>query len=378
MYSLDIPLEEGTFVRRPNRFVVFFTINGEEFGASMPNPGKMQELLFQGVKLLVTPMDTDRVKYPYRVVAVQNGRGEWLMLDTIKNNDCAAWLVENQKVPSLTGYKLVRREVTVGKSRFDLLLEKDGEQLYCEVKSCTLFGGDLAMFPDAVTERGRRHVMELGEMARDGIRTAVLFVVHSSEVSGFVPDFHTDPAFSETLYTNRNDLTIIPISIGWDKTLTLKPEIKELPIHWNILERNGLSDSGLYLYLLHNECNQVIEVADNGEMDFPKGYYLYVGSAETELSKRLARHSRKRKGMQLHIDYLRNETSVAGSWPVRNKSIIECELAQMVSTIADSSVNRFGCSYCNCSSHLFYFKNDPTHTRKLQDLISRVRMEDIE
>jgi len=377
MYSLNIPLEEGTFVRRPNRFVVFFTIDGKEFGASMPNPGKMQELLFEGVKLLVTPMDTDRVKYPYRVVAVQNSRDEWLMLDTIKNNDCAAWLVENQKIPSLAGYLLIRREVTVGSSRFDLLLEKDGEQLYCEVKSCTLFGGDLAMFPDAVTERGRRHVMELGEMAREGIRTAVLFIVHSSEVAGFVPDFHTDPAFSETLYSNRNDLPIIPVSIGWDKTLTLKPEIKELPIHWDILETNGLDDSGLYLYLLHNEESQTIEIGEQGAIEFPQGYYLYVGSAESDLTKRLARHSRTRKGMEWHIDYLRNKTSVAGSWPIRNKTLQVCDLAAMVSDIANSSVTGFGSSDCNSNSHLFYFEKDPTHTRNLQDLISRVRMEEI-
>lgn len=377
MFSLNIPLVMGQFVRRPNRFVMYISIDNEEFGASLPNPGKMQELLFPGVNVLLTPMDTDRVKYPYRVVGVENSRGEWLMLDTVKNNDLAAWLVENEQIPSLKGYKLIRREVTVGDSRFDMLLERDGKQVYCEVKSCTLFGGDLCMFPDAVTERGRRHVQELGDMAREGVDTVVLFMVHSAKVNAFVPDFHTDPAFSETLYNNREDLKIVPVSIGWDQTMTLLPRVKELPIQWNLLEKHGLDDSGLYLFMMKNDEEQAIEIGSRGEMTFPAGYYIYVGSARTTLSKRLARHSRKRKGKHWHIDYLRDITSVAGSWPIRNADLQECDLAQRVAQFAENEIAGFGCSDCDCHSHLFYFEKDPTRTRPLQELLLAVRMEEI-
>ncbi len=376
-FSLNLPLETALFVRRPNRFVMYISIDGNEFGASVPNPGKMQELLFPGVKIAVTPMDTERVKYPYRVVAVENSRGEWLMLDTIRNNDCAAWLIKEKQVPSLKEYSLLKREVTVGKSRFDLLLEKEGKELYCEVKSCTLFGGELAMFPDAVTDRGRRHVQELGDMAREGIPTAVLFLVHSSKVTGFTPDFHTDPAFSETLYQNRNDLPIIPISIGWDETMSLEPEIKEIPIRWDLYEQHGRTDAGQYLYLLKNETAQDIAISDGSLVHLPQGFLLYVGKADSELSKQLTRHSRTRKGAVTDFDYIRNVTSVAGSWPVRSAVGSHCVISQEIKSFADSIVNGVAIDNCQCESHLFYFEKNPTRTRNLQDLILKVRMEDI-
>lgn len=355
---------------------MYVTIEGEEFGASLPNPGKMQELLFPGVNVLLTPMDTDRVKYPYRVVGIENSRGEWLMLDTVRNNDAAAWLVENRKIPSLANYSLIRREVTVGKSRFDMLLEKEGEEIYCEVKSCSLFAGDIAMFPDAVTERGRRHVEELGELSREGINTVVLFLIHSIDVEGFVPDFHTDPAFSETLYQNRHDITIIPLAVGWDKTMTLLPEVKELPIRWDIHERNGRNDSGTYLYLLENSEDQRVDIRDMGELFLPKGFYLYAGSDRESLTKKLARHSRKRKGTQFPIDDLRNIMSPAGSWPIRSADLQLCDLAQRVQNFAEP-MEGFETDHCSCRSHLFFFEKDPTRTRPLQDLLLDVRMKEI-
>lgn len=356
---------------------MYVEINGEEFGASLPNPGKMQELLFPGTVMLLAPMDTDRVKYPFRVEGVVTDRGETIMLNTVKTNDCAAWLIENGKVPSLAGWNLVRREITVGDSRFDLLLEKDGYQLYCEVKSCTLFGGELCMFPDAVTERGKRHVQELGDLARSGIATAVLFLVHSPNVSGFCPDYHTDPEFSETLYENRHDLKIIPLAIGWDRSLSLTGEIRELPVRWDLLERHGRDDSGLYLFMVENESDQAISVGSLGEIQFEKGFYVYVGSAKKGLSKRLERHRRTRKSHHWHIDYLREKCSVTGVWPIRSKDVQECDLAGMIQNIADGEIHRLGSSDCDCRSHLFYFKTNPTRTRELQNVLTTVRMENV-
>ncbi len=376
MFSLNLPLVTAQFVRRPNRFVMYVTINGVEYGASVPNPGKMQELLFPGVNIAVTPMDTDRVKYPYRVVAVENSRGEWLMLDTIKNNSCAQWLIENKQIPSLAEYNLVRSEVTVGKSRFDFLLEKDGEKLYCEVKSCTLFGGELAMFPDAVTERGRRHVQELGDMAREGIKTAVLFIVHSSLVTAFAPDFHTDPAFSETLYQNRKEIPIIPISIGWDETMTLKPEIKELPIDWKLYEEHGRVDSGVYLYLFQSETEQEITLLDGTSRSLKKGFYLFCGEDQKALQKKLVYHSRTRKNVSEDIDIVRNVTSVSGSWPIRNKNMRAENLSKSVKLFADEVVSGFE-SECG-EPNLFYFQQNPTRTEALQGLLLNLRMRDIE
>jgi len=284
-------------------------------------------------------------------------------------------LVEHHRIPSLSDWNLVRREITVGDSRFDLLLEKNGELLYCEVKSCTLFGGELCMFPDAVTERGRRHVQELGDLARSGVSTAVLFIVHSSNVRGFCPDYHTDPAFSRTLYDNRHDLKIIPLAVEWDRTLTMSSTVLELPIRWDLYEKHGVDDSGIYLFMIKNESLRSIVIGSLGEILFEPGFYIYVGSAKTALSKRIERHRRNGKSKHWHIDYLREQCSVAGVWPIRTVTVGECNLAEKVKGIADRAVRGFGCSDCRCDSHLFYFKNDPTRTRELQALLTTVRME---
>jgi len=373
-YSLNLNLLEGRFLRRPNRFVVYVEIDGKECGASLPNPGKMQELLFPGVTMLLMPMDTDRVTYPFRVEGIITDQNDVIMLNTVKTNDCAAWLVEHNLIPSLNGWRLVRREITVGSSRFDLLLEKEGKELYCEVKSCTLFGGNMAMFPDAVTDRGRRHVEELGELARSGVATAVLFMIHSHRVHGFCPDYHTDPAFSATLYENRFDVQIIPLSLGWDRTLTLTGGIREIPLRWDLYEKHGVLDSGIYLFLMELDEDRTIQIGALGEIDFSKGFYCYVGSAKIGLSKRIDRHKRQRKAMHWHIDYLRTATRVVGSWPVRSALVAECELAQMVGSIAECSVGQFGSSDCRCESHLFYFSSNPTRTRPFQDILTDVRM----
>jgi sugar fermentation stimulation protein A len=375
LFKIETEIVDGLFISRPNRFVVKVEVNGVEVGASMPNPGRMQELLFYKTELLLAPMDTDRVKYPYRAIGVKSTHG-WLMLDTIKTNDVAAYLVENRLVESLKEYTLVKREVTVGHSRFDLLLEKNGEKLYCEVKSCTLFGGNLAMFPDAVTERGRRHVKELREMSeKENIKTAVLFIVHSSEVGCFIPDFHNDPAFSEELYKSRNSLKIIPLSISWNRDLSLKKEVKELPIRWNIYEKFGLNDSGFYLILLEVKDPQTVNVGALGDIFFERGFYCYVGSAKVALSKRIKRHRAKRKRKHWHIDYLRDISSVAGVWPIRSDGNLECEIANRVRNISDDKIEKFGSSDCNCNSHLFYFKKDPVRTEPFQKVVIWYRME---
>ncbi len=367
-FSLNIPLVEGRFIRRSNRFVVYVEINGEEYGASLPNPGKMQELLFPKTTLLLTPMDMDRVKYPFRVEGIITDRGETIMLNTVKTNDCAAWLVENGKVPSLKGWNLVRREITVGDSRFDLLLEKDGENLYCEVKSCTLFGGELCMFPDAVTDRGRRHVQELGDMARAGIKTAVLFLVHSSLVKSFSPDYHTDPAFSQTLYENRHDIVIIPMAIGWNATLSLTGEMRELPIRWDLFEIHGSDDAGHVLFMIELDRDHLIDCCPFGEQNFSKGFYISIESVQNGLAKRIEQLRRIRKSKTSPFEYLREQSTVAGVWPIRSKNLAPEQLHEMCASIASRTI-----AFTNQT--LFYFETNPTRTRNLQHFLTKVRME---
>lgn len=372
-YLINTPIVTAKYLSRPNRFVLKVEVDGKEYGASLPNPGRMQELLYRDTELLVTPMDTERVKYPFRVVGLKS-YGQWLMLDTIRCNSVAEFLIENKRIKGLEDYSVIRREVVHGNSRFDLLLKKGNQEIFCEVKSCTLFHNKVAMFPDAVTERGKRHVEELGELARSGVKTIVIFLVHSVVPEFFMPDIHNDPDFSKALYDNRKDVDIFPVSIGWTKKLALKSEIKTLPIRWDIVEKHGLKDSGSYLFLLECSKNKNIEIGALGNIKFQKGFYCYVGSAKQGLSKRVKRHKAKRKNHHWHIDYLREKCGVAGAWPIRIQKEIECEMAKEMQKASDGEIEKFGASDCGCISHLFYFKDNPIRTKRFQDVVLKYRM----
>jgi len=239
----------ATFESRPNRFLVLCRLpTGESVRAFLPNPGRLQELLLPGAEVFVVPAAvTATRKTPYTMVGVA-GKERPIFLHTHVNNDVARHLLERGLVPSLEHARIVRAEVPLGHSRFDFLLEADGKPVYLEVKSCTLFGNRVAMFPDAVTARGRRHLEELAALSKSGIRTAVLFVIHSGQVRWFMPDYHTDPAFSRTLLAVRNDVEIIPLAVSWRRDFRLGSVVRRVTIPWEYVARE-LGDRGNFIAL---------------------------------------------------------------------------------------------------------------------------------
>ncbi|ERP39021.1 DNA/RNA nuclease SfsA [Chitinivibrio alkaliphilus] len=370
------PLSEAKFLSRPNRFVVNILIEGASAGASLPNPGKLGELFFPGVTLLVYSMEGRKSTYPWRVAAVETLHGEIVMLDTQVTNRVAEYLITQKRITGLQGWSLVRREFPLGKSRFDFLLRRGDRHMLLEVKSCTLFHGETAMFPDAVTSRGSRHVSELAEYAQHGYDAAVLFIVHGGYIRRFSPEFHTDPVFAQTLYEARMHLRIFAESIGWDRSLRHIVSQHSLTVDWRGYETHG-KDSGIYAVVLENREEQSVAIGAMGTRVFQPGFYLYIGSAKNGLTARVARHQRKRKNKHWHIDYLRDATRVVQTFPIRIRGENECFFAQDVSALADEEIRGFGCSDCSCRSHLFYFKASPIQNPSFQEILLRYRMEHV-
>ena len=366
-------LETASFEARPNRFLVICRLDGRKVKAFLPNPGRLGELLFPGVEMYLEASSNPYRATPYTAVAVKSLKGP-VMLHTHMTNRVARRLIEKGRVPGLEDTRIKRAEVTRGHSRFDFLLEGDGGDLYLEVKSCTLFSRRMAMFPDAVTARGRRHVEELTKLAESGVACAVLFLIQSAGIDCFLPDFHTDLEFARALHRARNAVRLIPLSVGWRDDLTLNPRSKLLPIPWEIYEREG-EDRGCYFLLLRLERKRVLEVGRLGTVAFAPGYYVYVGSARANLSKRIERHRRLRKKMHWHVDYLRDAAEFVGALPVLTAEDLECDLARAMREIADGSVHRFGSSDCDCPSHLFHFRENPFETRPFQERLLDVRMD---
>lgn len=130
-------IQRGAFVDRPNRFIAHVALDGDIVTCHMPNPGRMWELLFPGVTVYVRPAANPKRRTAYDVVGIERD-GIPILLDTQYNNDTAAWLVQEHRIPGWEDWDLIRREVTVGDSRFDLLLGRGEERFFVEVKSCTL------------------------------------------------------------------------------------------------------------------------------------------------------------------------------------------------------------------------------------------------
>lgn len=364
----------ATFVRRPNRFLVECAYKGRTLNAFLPNPGRLQELLLPGVKLYVVEDGGKNLrKTSFTVVAVERD-GVPIMLHTHRTNQVTRYLIEAGLIESLNGAKIVKPEVTVGRSRFDFLLEDEDGERYLEVKSCTLVGKRVAMFPDAITERGAKHLEELAVLARDGKRAIVLFVVHWPFAEVFMPDYHTDLHFAQTLLKVRNDVEVIPVAVRWHHDLSLGPETKILPIPWGYIAREA-QDRGTYLLLLKLTTDRNIDVGSLGSVVFKKGFYVYVGSAMVNLTARIERHRRMRKQHHWHIDVLRDEAEFEGCLVIRSSTRLECDVAKAVSGIAAWSIPHFGSSDCSCETHLFGFTDNPISSALFQKVLQYFRMD---
>ena len=366
-------VENATFLSRPNRFILICDLKGRRIKAYLPNPGRLWELLLPEVTVYLEKSDNKERKLAYTVVAVE-GKGHPVMLHTHKTNDAVQSLVEMGLVPGLEGYSIIKREYTVGKSRFDFLLQKGSHEILLEVKSCSLFRKKVAMFPDALTDRGRRHVEKLAHLSNERRSAMVLFLVNSPDVEMFLPEYHTDLKFAQTLLASRRAVKIMPLAVKWNEDLSMSAHVKLLQIPWDVVEKEA-HDKGNYLIILRIEKDCTIEIGALGKVDFKKGYYIYVGSAMKALTKRIERHKRLRKGMHWHIDYLRAKASFHAALPIRSHVNMECEIASAMKGISEDEIKGFGASDCNCASHLYVMNEDPLSSENFHDFLQYYRMD---
>ncbi len=182
---------KGKLLKRINRFVVLVEVNGEKRGVHLSDTGRLGELLKEGAPVLLAP--NPKGKLDYKFVAVKSDR-EWVLLNTSVHSLIARRIIEE----GLLGFKPkeLKPEVRFGKSRIDFLV--DGE-LLLEVKGCNLVKEKNCLFPDAPTQRGKRHLEELIRATKEGYKAALLFLAFR-DCSCFLPNRVSDPEFTETFY----------------------------------------------------------------------------------------------------------------------------------------------------------------------------------
>jgi sugar fermentation stimulation protein A len=196
--NLPRPLKEARFRRRVNRFAAEVVVNGRTALAHLPNSGRLEELLLEGARVYVHPAERPGRKTSHDLLLVRFGE-HLVSIDSRAPAALAAEALLARGLPPAPRADDLRREVPLGGRRIDLWLRRGRKEWLIEVKGCTLVVDGRALFPDAPTVRGRRHVEALTRAAAQGRRTMVLFVVQREDASRFAPNAGNDPDFAAAL-----------------------------------------------------------------------------------------------------------------------------------------------------------------------------------
>lgn len=198
---IELPTLEGRFLRRYKRFFADVQLaSGEVVTAHCPNTGSLLGCLAEGARAILRDSQDEERKLRYVFQAIEVG-GTLVNVDTSLPNRIVHEAIVDGRLSELTGYATAKREVAYGRnSRIDVLLtSKAGELCYVEVKNTTYADGRTAMFPDAVTERGLKHLGELTRMVRQGHRAVQFFFVSRSDCRSFRPAVGIDPEYAKAL-----------------------------------------------------------------------------------------------------------------------------------------------------------------------------------
>lgn len=180
------------FISRPNRFIAIVDIDGIEITVHVKNTGRCRELLLPGSRVYLEKAQNPERKTPYDLVAVRTDDNRIINIDSQAPNQVVKeWLLR------LGEFDKVQPEYKYGNSRIDFYMEKGDERFLMEVKGCTLFRNGVGYFPDAPTERGAKHLMELTKAVSEGYKTYIAFVIQGEGITEVRPNAETDPDFAK-------------------------------------------------------------------------------------------------------------------------------------------------------------------------------------
>ncbi len=241
MKKVNIPIEEkslhspllthpencvvGRFLRRQKRFSVAVELHGEEVWIHSNNSGSMLGLVRKNIPVLLSPAANPARKLPFTQEAVWMPRtwqkdsgqtvpsapqssaptdytdGFWVGVNTSVPNKLLEAAFHANKLPFATNYTHIKREAKRGASRLDACITGEGmPPLWVECKNVTMVEDDVALFPDAATERGQKHLLELMDIVKNGERAAMFYLIQRADGHCFAPADMIDPAYAELFW----------------------------------------------------------------------------------------------------------------------------------------------------------------------------------
>ena len=205
-------LLKGRFIKRYKRFLADIKLDsGENITAHCANSGSMKACMEEDAVVYVSPQNGPKRKLKFTWEMIEMN-GSLVGVNTGVPNKLVASAIESGKIEELKGYPLVRPEIKTSEgTRLDILLENDlKEKCYVEIKNCTLVENSHAYFPDAVTIRGQKHLLELETLVKKGNRGVVFFLVQRMDADVFSPADHIDKEYGRLLRkVNKNGVEIL-------------------------------------------------------------------------------------------------------------------------------------------------------------------------
>ncbi len=194
-------VEDAVFISRPNRFNAVCCLRGQEIIVHVPNTGRCRELLIPGATVYLAKADNPKRKTAYSLIAVQKAQ-RLINIDSLAPNRVLreALSIGLISMPEIDPGAQLQSEVAFGSSRFDFAYG-DGNtwQAYIEVKGVTLEENGTALFPDAPTIRGVKHLEELERLRKEGVGAHVIFIIQMEGIHAFAPNDAMHPRFGEAL-----------------------------------------------------------------------------------------------------------------------------------------------------------------------------------
>jgi sugar fermentation stimulation protein A len=224
---IDKNVTRARFIERTNRFIAYVALNGEVVKVHVPNTGRCREILTKDTTVILREEDNPKRKTKYDLICGYKG-DKIINIDSQIPNLVVYESLAKKRIKKLSKFKIIEREKTYKNSRFDFKLSSRDEIYYLEVKGVTLEEDGESMFPDAPTERGRKHLLELIEAKKEGYGAGVLFLAQMDNIKTFSPNINMDKAFTEALIKcSENGVDIFAYSCTvTEKSITLDKEIE--------------------------------------------------------------------------------------------------------------------------------------------------------
>ena len=223
-------LEQAVLIRRYKRFLADVRLpDGSTLTIHCPNSGSMRSCSEPGSLVCFSQSNNPKRKYPHTLEMIHVG-ATWVGINTSRTNTIVAEAILKGEIAEVIEFDELKREVKTSEgSRLDIMLTAGDHKTYIEVKNCSLVDDGYALFPDAVTARGTKHLNELIRLVKDGHTGIIFYLIQRLDADRFKPAADIDPLYAATLRTAANQGVLV---IAYQAAVT--PEsinvVKRVPV----------------------------------------------------------------------------------------------------------------------------------------------------